>query len=167
MFILFLYQKPPHIKLLLLSITFCQKIQTTVSVPGNVISRRLHYVSVHAHLTSISYRWLSPISSVVVTTAQVVLSISKMLTYSLHLPLIWHGRVLLCCIFTEASGYLNQSPIILSIAHPHLPVLYPILWCHSVHHLFAQWVNPFCVGYGRFTFAQGEPYRRWEPIWML
>ena len=162
----FLYQKPPRVKLLLFSITFCQKIQTSVSVPGNVISQRLHCVLVHAYLMSISYLWLS-ISSVVVTMAQVVLSISKMLTYFLYLHLIWHGRVVFCCIFMEALGYLNHSPIILSIGHPHLPVLYPILWCHCMGHPFAQWVNPFCVGYGGFTFAQGEPYHRWESIWML
>ena len=123
-----------------------------MSVPGNVISQRLHHVSVHAYLMSISYLW-SSISSVVVTTAQVVLSISKMLTYSLYLHLICHGHVVLCCIFMEASRYLNHSPIILSIGHPHL-------------HPFAQWVNPFCVSYGGFPFAQGKPYHRWEPIQM-
>ena len=32
---------------------------------------------------------------------------------------------------------------------------------------FAQRVYPFGMGYGGLAFAQGNPYRRWEPIWML
>ena len=34
-------------------------------------------------------------------------------------------------------------------------------------HPFAQQVNPFCMGYSGFAFAQGEPYHQWEPIWMF
>ena len=32
---------------------------------------------------------------------------------------------------------------------------------------FAQRVYPFGVGYSDLAFAQGNPYRRWEPIRML
>ena len=103
-------------------------------MPGNVISQTLHCVSVHGYLTSV---WSST-SSVVVTTAWVVLSISKMLPYSLNLCLIWHGHVVVCCIFMEAWGYVRHSPIILSIPNPDFPVLYPILWSHSMDQPFAQ-----------------------------
>ena len=160
----FLYQKPPHIKLLLFSITFCQKNQTSVSVPGNVISQRLHCVSVHAYLMSISYLW-SSISSVVVTTARVVLSISKMLTYSLYLHLICHGHVVLCCIFMEASRYLNHSPIILSIGHPHLPVLYPFsgvtAWIIHLHNgsILSASVTVVSPLPRASHIAGGNPYR--------
>ena len=144
-------------------IIFCQKIQISVSVPGNVISQTLHCVSVHGYLTSV---WSST-SSVVVTTAWVVLSISKTLPYSLNLCLIWHGHVVVHCIFTEAWGYVHHSPIILSIPNPDFPVLYPVLWSHSMDQPFAQWVYPFGMGYGGLAFAQGNPYCQWEPIQML
>ena len=140
---LYLYQKCPSVKLLLFSIIFCQKIQISVSVPGNVILQRLHCISVHGYLMSV---WLS-ISSVVVTMAWVVLSISKMLPYSLYLCLIWHGCVVLCCIFMEAWGYVCHSPIILSIPNPNFPILYPILWSHSMDQPFAQQVYPFGISY--------------------
>ena len=35
-----------------------------------------------------------------------------------------------------------------------------------INHLHKK-VHPFCMGYGGFAFAQGEPYHGWEPIWML
>ena len=109
----------------------------------------------------------SSTSSVVVTTAWVVLSISKTLPDSLNLCLIWHGHVVVCCIFTEAWGYVCHSPIILSIPNPDFPVLYPVLWSHSMDQPFAQWVYSFGVGYGGLAFAQVNPYHWWEPIRML
>ena len=144
-------------------IIFCQKIQISVSVPDNVISQTLHCISVHVYCMTV----LLSTSSVVVTTAWVVLSISKMLLYFLYLCLIWHGHVVLCCIFTEAWGYVCYSPIILSIPNPDFPKLYPVLWSRSMDQPFTQRVYPFSVGYGCLTFAQGNPYCRWEPIWML
>ena len=161
----FLYQKPPHVKLLLFSITFCQKIQTSVSVPGNVISQRLHCVSVHGYLTSISCHWWSPISFVVVTTAWVVLSISKTLMYSLYLCLIWHGCVVLCCIFMEAFRYVNHSPIILSIGPltflyciPFSGVTARIIHLHNGSNL-SLWVTVVLPLPRASHITGGNPYR--------
>ena len=67
----------------------------------------------------------------------------------------------------EAWGYVRHSPIILSIPNPYFPILYPILWSHSMDQPFAQCVYPFSVGYGGLAFAQGNPYHWWEPIQML
>ena len=133
-------------------IIFCQKIQISVSVPGNMISQTLHCVSFHVYCMTVR----SSTSSVVVTTAWVVLSISKTLPYSLNLCLIWHGHVVVCCIFMEAWGYVCHSPIILFIPNPDFPVLYPILWSHSMDQPFAQWVYPFRHGLRWFGLCPGQ-----------